>query len=84
MTDQLAIAKLTVHVVSSIGVTKVINDIIRNNTNIVTTVDAVKVWTGALVLGSMIGEQASNHINRRFDDVVAWNEKRKESTNVVE
>jgi hypothetical protein len=79
MSDKLPLVKLVVHVVASTGVTKVLNDVIRNNTTIETKLDAVKVWTGALVLGSMISEHASNHVNNRIDSVIAWNEGRKDT-----
>jgi len=80
MSGAFPIARLAVHVIASIGVSKVINDIITNNTNVVTTADAVKVMTGSIVLGSMIAEQASNHVNNRVDAVIAWNESRKAAT----
>jgi hypothetical protein len=78
MSNGLPVAKLAVHLTASLSVTKVISDIIRNNTNVETTSDAVKVAVGSLVLGSMIVEQASNHVNRQWDNFYAWNERRKE------
>lgn len=80
MGDKLAIVRLAVHLVSSVGVSKVVNDIIVKNTNIVTTVDAVKVWTGSIVIGSMVAEHASKHVNDKLNAVVAWNEDRKTGT----
>jgi|GEM_PF-5617892 hypothetical protein len=77
----LPVAKLAVHLVASLGVTKVLNDIIRNNTTVVTTADAVKVATGSLVLGSMVVEKASDHINRQWDNVSGWLEARKAEEN---
>jgi hypothetical protein len=78
MSNGLPVAKLAVHLTASLGVTKVINDIIKNNTNVVTTADGIKVAVGSLVLGSMIVEQAGNHVNRQWDNFFAWNERRKE------
>jgi hypothetical protein len=77
MSGTLPLTRLAVHVIASIGVSKVINDIITNNTNVATTADAVKVATGSIVLGSMIADQASKHVNDRINAVVAWNESRK-------
>jgi hypothetical protein len=77
MSDQFPVAKLVIHVLASVGVSKVLNDIISNNVNVTTTADAVKVWTGSLVIGSMIAEHASKHVNGRMDAVIAWNESRK-------
>jgi hypothetical protein len=70
--------RLGVHLVSSIGVSKIVNDMIVNNVNIVTKMDAVKVWTGSIVIGSMIAQHASKHVNDKIDAVVAWSETRKE------
>lgn len=79
MSDMLPIAKLAVNLISSVGVSKVVNDIIRNNTNVATTADAVKVAAGSLVLGSMIADHASKHVNDRVDSAVAWYQSRKDT-----
>lgn len=78
MSNVAPIAKLAVQLVSSVGVSKVVNDIIRNNTNVVTTADAVKVAAGSLVIGSMIAEHASEHVNNRMESAVAWYKSRKD------
>jgi hypothetical protein len=77
MSDKLPITRLAVHILASVGVSKVVNDVIANNVNVATTADAVKVWTGSIVIGSMIAEHASKHVNDRVNAVVAWNESRK-------
>jgi hypothetical protein len=79
MSDKLPFVRLGVHLISSIGVSKIVNDIIRNNTDIVTTADAVKVWTGSIVIGSIIAENASKHVNNKIDAVIAWHEDRKDN-----
>jgi hypothetical protein len=79
MSNGFPIVRLAVHLVSSVGVSKVVNDIIRNNTDVVTTADAVKVAAGGLVIGSMVAEQASRHVTARLDDVLAWYQNRKDS-----
>lgn len=77
MSNMLPIVRLTTHLVASVGVSKVINDIIKNNTDVVTTADAVKVATGSIVLGSMLAEHAMKHVNNRVDAVAAWHAERK-------
>jgi hypothetical protein len=72
MSDKLPMFRLATQLVASIGVSKVINDIITNNTRVETAADAVKVWTGSIVIGSMIAEQAVNHVNSRIDQASAW------------
>lgn len=78
MSNVMPVARLAVHLISSVGVSKVVNDIIKNNTNVVTTADAVKVAAGSLVIGSMIAEHASKHVNNRVDAAIAWYIDRKD------
>lgn len=80
MSNQLKIARLAVQILASVGVSKVVNDVIVNNTNIQTTADAVKVWSGSVVIGSMVAEQASKHVNERMDAAAAWISSRKAET----
>lgn len=80
MSNDLSIARLGVQLIASVGVSKVVNDLIVNNTNIQTTADAVKVWTGSVVLGSMVAEQVSKHVDRRIDETQAWFASRKAKT----
>lgn len=74
----LTIVKAGIHIVSAFGVTKVLSDIVRNNTSVVTTTDKVLVQAGSLVLGSMIGQQAAKHVSEQIDTVVEWHANRGE------
>lgn len=73
----LGTIKFAVHVIASLGVSKVVNDIIVNNTTVVTTIDQVRVAAGSLVIGSMLADTMSKHVDMRVNEIVAWNEKRK-------
>jgi hypothetical protein len=64
--SNVALLKGAVHIVGALGVQKVVGDIIKNNTVVVSTADKVLVSAGSLVLGSMIGEQASKHVSHVF------------------
>jgi hypothetical protein len=77
MTEQVPIAKFAVQVVASIGVSKVVNDIIKNNTTILTQMDNLKVGVGSLVIGSMIADQTMKNVSDRYDSVAAWYANRK-------
>lgn len=79
-TNQLTILKLATNLVASASVWKVVNDVIRHNVSIQTTGDAVKVWTGSLIIGSMVADQASQHVNKNFDKAAEWLESRKAPT----
>lgn len=72
----VAFFKLAVNVVAGLGVTKVVGDIIANNTTVVTTGQKWMVTAGTLVLESMVVDQAVNHVNTTIDKLVSWNEDR--------
>ena len=68
----LASTKLAVNIVSALGVSKVIGDIVKNNTTVLTGSQKFLVNAGGLVIGSMVVEQACNHVNRTIDDLLEW------------
>lgn len=78
----LASTKLAVNIVSALGVSKVIGDIVKNNTTVLTGSQKLLVNAGGLVLGSMVVEQACNHVNRTIDDLVEWHKQEKEDSNI--
>jgi len=75
--DKIKYAKMAAQLITTIGVGKVTRDIIQNNTTVETTADAAKVWAGSFVIGGMVAEQASAHVDRRIDGLVNWIESRK-------
>lgn len=77
VSSSLPIGRLAVQIVSTVGVSKVVNDIIVNNTNVQTTLDAIKVWTGSLVIGAVVVETTSNYVDAKMTQLAAWNEARK-------
>ena len=74
---KLGIAKLVINVAAGMGVAKVTNDIISNNVTVDSTEDKIKVAVGSIVIGSMIGEMASNHINAQVDAIAGLWQNRK-------
>jgi hypothetical protein len=77
MSGYLPVAKLAAQLVTGLGVSKIVAGIVKNNVAIVTTAEKVMVHAGSAVLGSMLVEQSSNHIERMTNEVVAWYEGRK-------
>jgi hypothetical protein len=72
--------RLGAQIVASVGVSKVVNDIITNNTVVTTTMDAVRVWAGSLVIGSMVADAASQHVDKRISDAMEWYNKKQTET----
>jgi hypothetical protein len=64
------------NIVGSLGVAKVANDIIKQNTVVNTTFDAIRVWSGSIVIGSIVADVASTHVNEKLDSAAAWLESR--------
>ena len=70
--SQIGLVKLGLNVVASASVWKVVNEVIKNNVVVESTADVVKIWTGSLIIGSMVADQASKHVNEKFDAGIAW------------
>lgn len=84
LNSYIPMAKLAAQLVAGFGVSKIVADIVKNNVVITSTVQDVSVKVGGFVLGSMLIEQSSQHIDRQINDVVAWYEKKNASTNASE
>lgn len=69
MSTALSVAKLAVKLGASIGTSKVVNDIIKANTNPTTASEQAQVVVGAVVLGSMIGDASSKHVNAKLSSL---------------
>lgn len=67
----LPVVKLGVATLAGIPVSKIANDIIKNNVTIVTKMDKVKVVTGSVVIGAMISQQVSKTTDMLVDAVVS-------------
>lgn len=80
----LSTTKLAINLVSSLGVSKVVGDIVRNNTTVITPAQKFLVNAGGLVLGSMIVEHALDHVNDTIDQVVEWHRQEKVQDGVAE
>lgn len=78
----LTVAKLAVNIVSSLGVSKILSDVIKNNTTVVTTVDRILVNAGSLVLGTMVVGKASDHVNATMDGAINKIRKSKEESEI--
>lgn len=63
------LVKLGVNALSCFGVTKVVNDIITNNTTVVTTADKVLVNVGKLVLGAAVLDRAAVTVNDALETI---------------
>lgn len=81
MSGKLALAKMAINLIAGAGVSKVVNDVIRNNTTLETPRDVAEVWVGSVVIGSMVADAGQKHVNAKLDKAVAWWEERKTKAN---
>lgn len=70
MNSLLPAVKLGMAVLASIPVSKIANDIIKNNVTIVTKMDQIKVATGSVVIGAMLSQQVSKTTDMFVDAIV--------------
>lgn len=74
----LTYAKAAIQLVTGMGVTKIVHDIIDNNVGAAeSTFDSVRDWAGAAVISSIVAERAHSHIDTKIDKFAAWCEKTK-------
>lgn len=84
MSSLLPAVKLGMAVLAGIPVSKIANDIIKNNVTIVTKMDQIKVATGSVVIGAMISQQVSKTTDMFVDAVVNLKQNIGNSDEVVE
>ena len=72
--EQIKMLKAVANIATVLSVSKVTKDIIVNNTEVVTGFDQARVWIGSFVIGGMMAESASAHVDRRIDGALAWYE----------
>jgi hypothetical protein len=63
----VTLVRAGVSLLASAGTSKVVNDVITNNVNVVTTTDAIRVWAGKVVIGMIAIDFVSDRINAKWD-----------------
>lgn len=77
MFSYLPQVKLALSLVAGLGMSQIVSSIVKNNVAMVTPFQKVTVATGSFVLGSMLMDQSTRHIEQQIDSLVSWIEKRK-------
>jgi hypothetical protein len=84
MHPYLPVVKAVTQIAAGMGVSKIVTDIVANNVALATPFQAVTVRVGSFVLGSMLWEQSSNHIDRQVSNLVDLIQKNKEDDTTTE
>lgn len=70
--EQVKLIKAVANIATVLSVSKITKDVITNNTDVITGADQARVWFGSFVIGGMVAERASEHVDRRIDGALAW------------
>ena len=68
--NNLQLIRFGVQITSALGVQRVVTQVIRNNTIILSTTDKILVTAGSVVFGSMAGDAALKHVNGVMNSIV--------------
>lgn len=69
---KIKLAKGVVNFVVGMGTSKIVADIIRNNTDPKNIVDNVSMFSAALVIGSMAADATREYTDTKIDELVTW------------
>lgn len=69
MLNGVTLVRAGVSILASAGTSKIVNDVIQNNVNVVTTTDAIRVWAGKVVIGMIAIDLVSARVNEKMDAV---------------
>lgn len=79
--DKLAIVQIAAELIAAIGVSKVISQIIENNTESDSAMDRLKVKVGSFVIGFMVVDFATTYVSRCVKGFASWWTEAKEELN---
>lgn len=66
------LAKSAVTLLVGLGTGKIVNDIVKNNTNCDSTLQTVEVTGAAVVIGMMAADATTAYTDRKIDDLIHW------------
>lgn len=69
---KLDIAKRVTSFIVGVGVTKIVQGVVSNNTDPEKVTDQVAIVAGAMVLGSMTSDMTRKYTDARIDELSAW------------
>lgn len=69
---KLELTKTVVNIVVGTGTTKIVSNIIKNNTNAETITDTVTMAAGSVVLGSMAADASKEYTSDKIDKIADW------------
>jgi hypothetical protein len=82
--NKIEFAKATTTFVVGLGTSKIVHQIIRNNTNPENVIDTVTMFAGSVAIGSLVADATRAHTDAKIDEMVTWyNATFKKTSNVT-
>lgn len=82
--DKLKLIKATINFAVTASTSKIIKEIIQNNTDPVTLADKAQVLVGSVALGGLIADATSKYTDEQVNEIVAkWNEHKNKDINTL-
>ena len=72
---KLELTKAVTSFVVTSGTTKIVNGIIRNNTDPEKVTDTVSIAAASVVIGMMVGDATKKYTDEKIDEFAAWYNK---------
>lgn len=70
--DKIALTKSITNIVVGAGVMRLVNGLIRNNTETESVADKAIATSTGVVVGYMAAEITSSYTDAKIDEIVAW------------
>lgn len=79
MIASIKLVRVAVQLIAGAGVSKVVSDVVKNNTTVVSQFDQLRVLAGGAVLSTMAVDLANRHVDNKIDAAIAWYNSRKKT-----
>jgi len=77
MLGAFSVVKFAVQALVTASTTKVVGDVVKNNTTMpVTVANKIVVWTGSTVLGLLVADRGSEYVGEAMENGKTWLQKR--------
>jgi len=76
--DKLSIAKMVIRWTVIGGTSKIVNGIVKNNTDPETLSEKVQIFAGSFAIGGMVANVVGDHTDEKVDEIIVWTKKAKD------
>lgn len=69
---KLELAKTAANIIVGAGTTKIVHQVIRNNTSPETVVDVATMMAGSFAIGGVVADASKSYTSAKIDKVAYW------------